>query len=304
MTNYVIETNGLYKKYGNNAVVNNLNMNVEKGEIYGLLGRNGAGKTTTMCMLLGLTSPTEGSIKLFGKNINDNSKDIYNNIGSIIEVPGFYPHLNAKDNLKIFSKIRGDYNEERIDEIIKLVELDDHKNKKFKQYSLGMKQRLGIAAAIVHNPDLLILDEPINGLDPIGIKQIRDILISLKEDHGVTIVISSHILKEIEAIADKIGIMNKGVMVQEISKEEIHNLASKYVEFVVNDLELSKELLIKEGFKEFEDFEVSNTIKLFKNFDARVYLNALFVKNGIEVSEITVNDESLEDYFVDLLNGE
>lgn len=209
MVDYVIETDNLSKIYSNNRVVDSINMHVEKGKIYGLLGKNGAGKTTTMCMLLNLTYPSSGEIFLFGKNSKKHSKEIYSNIGSIIETPGFYENLTAYENLKVISKLRRDFNSVRIKLALEMVNLNHDKTKKFKDFSLGMKQRLGIAAAIMHNPELLILDEPINGLDPFGIKEIRTLLKRLSHEFGITILISSHILSEIENIADVIGFMDE-----------------------------------------------------------------------------------------------
>ena len=221
MADYVIETNNLSKIYSKNRVVDSVNMHVEKGKIYGLLGKNGAGKTTTMCMLLNLTYPTSGDIYLFGKNTKSSSNDIYSKIGSIIETPGFYENLTAYENLKIIAKIRGDYDSFHINAVLKMVNLENAKSKKYKDFSLGMKQRLGIAAAIMHSPELLILDEPINGLDPFGIKEIRTLLKRLSHEFGITILISSHILSEIENIADVIGFMDNGVLIEEISKENL-----------------------------------------------------------------------------------
>ena len=194
MVEYIIETKNLSKIYYNNTVVDSINMHVEKGKIYGLLGKNGAGKTTTMCMLLNLAYPTSGEIYLFGKNSKKYTKEIYSNIGSIIETPGFYENLTAYENLKIISKLRKDFYPQNINLVLEMVNLENSKSKKFKDFSLGMKQRLGIAAAIMHNPELLILDEPINGLDPFGIKEIRALLKRLSHEYGITILISSHIL--------------------------------------------------------------------------------------------------------------
>ncbi len=213
MVEYIIETKNLSKIYYNNTVVDSINMHVEKGKIYGLLGKNGAGKTTTMCMLLNLAYPTSGEIYLFGKNSKKYTKEIYSNIGSIIETPGFYENLTAYENLKIISKLRKDFYPQNINLVLEMVNLENSKSKKFKDFSLGMKQRLGIAAAIMHNPELLILDEPINGLDPFGIKEIRTLLKRLSHEYGITILISSHILSEIENIADVIGIMDKGILI-------------------------------------------------------------------------------------------
>ena len=242
MVEYIIETNNLSKIYYNNTVVDSINMHVEKGKIYGLLGKNGAGKTTTMCMLLNLAYPTSGEIYLFGKNSKKYTKEIYSNIGSIIETPGFYENLTAYENLKIISKLRKDFYPQNINLVLEMVNLENSKSKKFKDFSLGMKQRLGIAAAIMHNPELLILDEPINGLDPFGIKEIRTLLKRLSHEYGITILISSHILSEIENIADVIGIMDNGILIEEIPKEELHNRLNKFVEFEVSDGYMAVEL--------------------------------------------------------------
>ena len=193
MADYIIKTTNLTKKYSKNPVVNSINMHVEKGKIYGLLGKNGAGKTTTMRMLLNLTYPTSGEIFLFGKDTKNYSKEIYSKTGSIIEIPGFYENLTAYENLKIISKLRGNYNPHDITLVLEMVNLENDKSKKFKDFSLGMKQRLGIAAAVMHSPQLLILDEPINGLDPFGIKEIRTLLKRLSHEYGITILI--HIAK-------------------------------------------------------------------------------------------------------------
>lgn len=171
MTEYIIETKDLTKRFGKDVAVNSVNMKIERGQIYGLLGRNGAGKTTTMCMLLNLSKPSSGEINLFGEDYRKHPKENYSKIGSIIETPGFYENLNAVENLKIIAKLRGNYNRKTIDEVLNLVCLYDAKYKKFKDFSLGMKQRLGIAAAIMHSPELLILDEPINGLDQLELKK-------------------------------------------------------------------------------------------------------------------------------------
>lgn len=214
MNEYVIETKGLTKQYGMQKSVAELNLHVRKGRIYGLLGRNGAGKTTTMKMLLGLTKPTSGEIKIWGKELIDNKKKILPRIGSLIEAPGFYPNLTATENLRIFAILRGIPNKNSIQRALDLVGLPYNDKKLFSQYSLGMKQRLAIALAIMHDPELLILDEPINGLDPIGIAEIRKFIRELCNRHGKTILISSHILSEISLLADDIGIINEGILLE------------------------------------------------------------------------------------------
>ena len=298
MVDYVIETNNLSKIYYKNKVVNSVDMHVEKGKIYGLLGKNGAGKTTTMCMLLNLTYPSEGDIFLFGKNVNNHSNEIYSNIGSIIETPGFYENLTAFENLKIISKIRGDFNPHNINSVLQMVNLDNDKSKKFKDFSLGMKQRLGIAAAIMHSPELLILDEPINGLDPFGIKEIRTLLKRLSHEFGITILISSHILSEIENIADVIGFMDNGILIEEISKEELYTRLDKFVEFEVSDIDLAVDIFKKLELKENKDYAVKgDMLCLYTHLNLRDKFNALFVKAGIDVKKVNLCEENLEDFF-------
>lgn len=298
MVDYVIETNNLSKIYYKNKVVNSVDMHVEKGKIYGLLGKNGAGKTTTMCMLLNLTYPSEGDIFLFGKNVNNHSNEIYSNIGSIIETPGFYENLTAFENLKIISKIRGDFNSNNINSVLQMVNLNNDKSKKFKDFSLGMKQRLGIAAAIMHSPELLILDEPINGLDPFGIKEIRTLLKRLSHEFGITILISSHILSEIENIADVIGFMDNGILIDEISKEELYTRLDKFVEFEVSDIDLAIDIFKKLDLKENNDYAVKGDVLcLYTHLNLRDKFNALFVKAGIDVKKVNLCEENLEDFF-------
>ena len=297
VSDYVIETNNLSKKYSKNLVVNSVNMHVEKGKIYGLLGKNGAGKTTTMCMLLNLTYPSSGDIFLFGKNARRYS-NVYSNIGSIIETPGFYENLTAYENLKVIAKIRGDYDPFRINSVLKIVNLDTEKSKEFRDFSLGMKQRLGIAAAIMHSPELLILDEPINGLDPFGIKEIRQLLKRLSHEFGITILISSHILSEIENIADVIGFMDGGVLIEEITREELSERLDKHVEFEVSDAAMAVKIFKALELKENEDFTVSeNTIYLYTHLNLRDKFNELFVKAGIDVRKVNLCEENLEEFF-------
>ena len=299
MADYVIETNDLSKIYSKTKVVNSINMHVEKGKIYGLLGKNGAGKTTTMCMLLNLTYPSSGEIFLFGKDPQRYSKEIYPKIGSIIETPGFYENLTAHENLKIIAKIRGNYNPANIDSVLKMVNLDHEKSKRYKDYSLGMKQRLGIAAAIMHSPELLILDEPINGLDPFGIKEIRALLKRLSHEFGITILISSHILSEIENIADVIGVMDEGILIEEFTREELFNKLNKSVEFEVSDVDLAINILRKLGLEENRDFTFNDNgaICLYSNLEMRDKFNALFVNAGIDVKKVNLCEENLEEFF-------
>lgn len=298
MVDYVIKTNNLSKIYFKNKVVNSVNMHVERGKIYGLLGKNGAGKTTTMCMLLNLTYPSEGEIFLFGKNPKKHSNEIYPKIGSIIETPGFYENLTAYENLEIIAKLRGDYNPFNISSVLEMVNLSQAKSKKFKDFSLGMKQRLGIAAAIMHSSELLILDEPINGLDPFGIKEIRALLKRLSHEFGITILISSHILSEIENLADVIGFMDNGVLIEEMSRDELFNRLDKFVEFEVSDIDLAVNIFKELELRENIDFTVNgNIIRLYSHLNMRDKFNAIFVKAGIDVKKVNLCEENLEEFF-------
>lgn len=304
MVDYVIETKGLSKQYSHDLVVNSVDMHVEKGKIYGLLGKNGAGKTTTMCMLLNLTYPSSGEIFLFGKDPKKYSKELYSKIGSIIETPGFYENLTAYENLKIIGKIRGGYDPCNVELALEMVNLSDAKSKKFKDFSLGMKQRLGIAAAIMHSPELLILDEPINGLDPFGIKEIRALLKRLSHDFGITILISSHILSEIENLADVIGFMDNGVLIDEISREELYGRLNKFVEFEVSDVDSAVDILEKLELKENRDFTFKDKrICLYSHLELRDKFNALFVKAGIDVKKVNLCEENLEEFFTRFISN-
>ena len=215
MSDCIIETKGLTKRYGEQVSVSSLDLHVQKGRIYGLLGRNGAGKTTTMKMLLGLTVPTSGTVSLFGRPLKGNEKGTLPRIGSLIESPGFYPNLTGTENLQIFARLRGLKSPNYIKGALELVNLPYRDKKRYAQYSLGMKQRLAIALSVMHDPELLILDEPINGLDPIGIAEVRDFIRALCDERGKTILLSSHILSEIALLADDIGIIDHGVLLEE-----------------------------------------------------------------------------------------
>ena len=225
MSDFLIETKQLTKTYGEQTVVNSVNIHVKQGQIYGLLGRNGAGKTTIMKMILGLTDITSGEVDVFGQNIKGREKRVYPRIGAIIETPGFYPNLTGTENLEIFAKLRGTAAPNAVKNALEIVGLPYRDKKLFSKYSLGMKQRLGIANAILHDPELLILDEPTNGLDPSGIHEIRNLVKSLPSLYDCTVLISSHMLSEIELIADDIGILNHGRLLFEGSMNDLRQYA-------------------------------------------------------------------------------
>ncbi len=304
MRKYVIETKHLTKQYGTQKSVANLNIHVRKGRIYGLLGRNGAGKTTTMKMLLGLTQPTSGEVLIWGKPLRTNEKKLLPRIGSLIESPGFYPNLTATENLRIFAALRGVPNRSALKDALDLVGLPYRDKKLFSQYSLGMKQRLAIALAVMHDPELLILDEPINGLDPIGIAEIRSFIRNLCNERGKTILISSHILSEIALLADDIGIIDHGVLLEEESLAELEAKSSKQICFTVSDTAQAARILecvFHENRFTIQDdrrIQVHNlALPIGKTITA-------FVENGLEVSQAVISEESLEDYFRRVTGGE
>ena len=304
MSKYVIETKNLTKQYGTQKSVANLNIHVQKGRIYGLLGRNGAGKTTTMKMLLGLTQPTSGEVTIWGKPLQANEKRLLPRIGSLIESPGFYPNLTATENLRIFATLRGVPNRNAIKNALDLVGLPYKDKKLFSQYSLGMKQRLAIALAIMHDPELLILDEPINGLDPIGIAEVRSFIRDLCTERGKTILISSHILSEIALLADDIGIIDHGALLEEESLAELEAKSSRHIRFTVSSTTQAARIL-EQGFHETQ-FTIQDDYKMrLHNLGIPVgEIVTAFVENGLTVSEAYVCEESLEDYFKRVTGGE
>lgn len=300
----IIETTMLSKQYGTHTAVNNINLHIEKGKIYGLLGRNGAGKTTIMKMILGLVTPTSGNIKVFGKKLFGNEKTIYPRIGSIIETPGFYPNLTAKENLEIFARLRGTIKRNAIIDALNVVGLSYNDNKLFSSYSLGMKQRLGIANAILNDPEILILDEPTNGLDPIGIAEIREFLLNLSQQKETTIIISSHILSEISLIADKIGIINNGSLLEETYMDDLKSKNKKYIYIKVDSI--SKASFILENNLNIKDFSIdsNNFIKIYNTSYDISLINEIFVKNDIKISNLQICNSNLEDYFKNITGGE
>ena len=304
MSKYVIETKNLTKQYGTQKSVANLNIHVQKGRIYGLLGRNGAGKTTTMKMLLGLTQPTSGEVIIWGKPLQTNQKKLLPRIGCLIESPGFYPNLTATENLRIFAALRGVPNRNAIKNTLDLMGLPYKDKKLFSQYSLGMKQRLAIALAIMHDPELLILDEPINGLDPIGIAEVRSFIRDLCNERGKTILISSHILSEIALLADDIGIIDHGALLEEESLEELETKSSKHIRFTVSSTTQAARILERTFHESHFTIQDDHNLRLH-NLDVLVSdIITAFVENGISVSEAHTCEESLEDYFKRVTGGE
>lgn len=297
MMSYIIETHNLSKIYQGRAVVDNLSIHIKKGEIYGFVGPNGAGKSTLMKMLLNLVKPDAGEITIFSNNLLENNFEILKRIGSIIENPYFYTNLTARQNLDLRCEYMGYHNKNHIENILECVGLLKDADKKVSKYSLGMKQRLAIARAILTKPEILILDEPINALDPEGIREMRDLFYKLRTDYGVTILISSHILSEVEQIADTIGIIQNGKLLKEISMSEIHKYKTEYIEADVDKIELASYILEHNfGIKDFKIIS-ENSIEIYDLKIAVKNISAAFVKNGIGINSIGRKQNSLEDFF-------
>ena len=300
---YILQTRNLTKRYGNKTVVNDLNMNINKGDIYGFLGQNGAGKTTTLRMIMGLIQSTAGEIEVFGSKLDQKDQNkIMERIGVIIEYPGFYLNLTAEENLEIHRRLMGMGNKESIEEALAIVGLLEAKDQKVKGYSLGMKQRLGIARAILHHPEFLVLDEPLNGLDPVGIKEIRQLFLDLSKQ-GITILISSHLLSEIEQIATRIGIIHHGNLLEEVDYETLQKKSRHYLEINVNDEQ--KTVFILEQKLGITDYLIvgQGTVYLYENIDQPALINVTLTSNGIEVQGILLSRDSLEDYFLKVTGG-
>ena len=293
---YVIETNNLTKKFPNKLAVDHVNIHVQKGDIYGLIGKNGAGKTTTMKMILGILFPTEGEMSLFGeKDLNKDRK----RIGSLIEAPGLYKNCTAFENMKRFSLLYGGSDEE-INELLEFVGLANTGTMKAGNFSLGMKQRLGLALSLLGNPEILILDEPVNGLDPAGIKEIRDIILKLNKEKGVTFVISSHLLDELGKIATRYGILNDGKLVDEVSAEELQERCKTCLIIKTDDNEKAVEVLTKANLLD-KHLISKNKLFMYDHFEDPSLINETLVKSGLKVNELTFSANGFEDYFIERL---
>lgn len=300
MEENVLEIYDLCKIYKDTKAVSHLYMNIKKGDIYGFIGKNGAGKSTTLKMITGLIFPTSGEIKLFGEKRNSFTS---RRIGSLIETVGLYPNLSAYDNMELKAIAMGINNKNKITELLNLVGLDPKSKKVVKKFSLGMKQRLGIALALLGNPDLLILDEPINGLDPEGIREVREVIQYLNDTKKMTIIISSHILGELSKIATKYGIIRAGHMVEEITARELDNRCRNYLSLKVDQTDKTIPLLEKK--LNIKDYTVHENDEIWiydevKSSDVSMQLT----QNGVEVNQIYYQKQDLESYFLEKCGGE
>lgn len=295
---YVVDTHGLTKIFGKHRAVDNVSLHIKRGEIYGFIGRNGAGKTTFMKMVSGLSAPTSGEIALFGASGREAEK-YHSRIGNLIEQPGLYEGMSAGENLHLKCLALGIHVKGYEEKLLEDVGLQDVKKKKVKQFSLGMKQRLGIAMALAGRPDLLILDEPVNGLDPQGIAEIRDLLLKLKFEKNMTILISSHILEELYKVADTFGIIHKGVLIQELSKEELDQKCRDYTKIKTEDTEKACPVIEELGYHNYKVI-TRDCIHVYDTVTEIGKLNMELAKSGCMVESLQVVQDKLEEYFLEL----
>ncbi len=302
MKNIILKTQDLTKKYKDFTAVDHVNITIKKGDIYGLIGRNGAGKTTLMKLVTMLTEKTSGEFSLFGEE--ESVIENKGRIGCLIENPAFFPNLTAYENLNYYSLQKGIVGKEQIEEALKLVDLLSAKNKKFKTFSLGMKQRLGIAFAILDHPDFIILDEPINGLDPIGISDLRDTFKKLNEEKDITILISSHILAELYAVATKFCIIEKGKVIKELTKEELDKECSKCIVIKTSDVKKATTVLEKELHTTNYKVISKNEIRLYDFLEQTEKVNKKLAQSGISLSALYETGITLEEYFKTVIKEE
>lgn len=303
MKKVVLKTYNITKKYGEQLAVDNVNMTIKKGDIYGFIGQNGAGKTTLIRLITGLIHKSGGEIELLGANEENELNKARTMVGSLIESPSLYTNMTARENLEVSRLVRNIPGKKCIDEVLELVGLKDVEKKKVKNFSLGMRQRLGIANALMGNPKLLILDEPINGLDPMGIVEIRELLKKINKEKDMTILISSHILSELSELATTYGIISNGKLIEEITAKQLSEKCRQYIDLKVDDTDRAVILLERElGISDYEVLEDSN-IKVFSNLDNVGEVNSLLSRSGIIVESISVKGENLEEYFMNKVGG-
>ncbi len=298
---YILTTNGLTKTYGKHNAADHISIHVRQGDIYGLIGRNGAGKTTLLKMISGLATPSDGDFTLFNYSGNEKSR-VMHRVGNLIESPGIYPDLSAYENLKLKCIALGVRDKTVISKILKTVGLSDTGKKHAGRFSLGMKQRLGIALSLVGDPDLVVLDEPINGLDPQGIVEIRETIEKLNKENGVTFIISSHILEELSKIATNYGIIHNGSLIQEMSREELFEKCSERIELSIDNSPKACTVLENMGIREYKVID-QNSIQIFEQLRSSGDIVKNLADNDIRVINISVKNEALEEYYINLTKG-
>lgn len=297
----IIETFSVTKQYRKQKAVNSISISIEQGAIYGLIGRNGAGKTTLMKMIAGLSAPTDGDIAVFGmKGAEKNS--VMSRIGALIENPGLYPNMTAEENLKVKCCALGIRDKNLPAELLELVGLSDTGKKAARKFSLGMKQRLAMAIALTGNPDILLLDEPTNGLDPQGIAEIRETILRLNREKNITFIISSHILDELSKIATHYGIIHKGELIEQLTREELSAKCSEHIELKTDSNQLACTVLDEMGIADYTAVD-SETLHVFANSDLCGDISLRLAQKGIKVKEIAVKSEALEEYYLKLTGG-
>ena len=300
---YILETHGLTKRYGDKAAANDVNMHIKAGEIYGLIGRNGAGKTTIMRRISGLSTPTSGDYTLFGKSGREKGR-MLKNVGVLIEHPGLYPKLSAYDNLKIKCLARGIRPAGYVEELLKAVGLDDVDRKKgVGSFSLGMRQRVGIALALVGDPQMIVLDEPINGLDPQGIADVRQMLVRLRDERNITVMLSSHILDELAKVADSYGIINDGTLLDEFTAEELQARTSQYVAIRADGGQQAVNVLRGLGLQKVR-IDEKGVIRVNEQLEKSAEMAKALVQAGVTLHEIYIHNASLEEYYLGVTGGE
>ncbi|WP_234122656.1 ABC transporter ATP-binding protein [Clostridium hydrogenum] len=299
----ILKTNNLFKSYKDKIIVNKINMIVRKGEVYGLLGQDGAGKTSTIKMIIGQVIPDEGSIELFGETINSKSSEYKRRIGVLLEKQSFYPMLTARENLEVHRRYMGIQDKKRIDEILSLVKLNEI-NKSVDKFSTEMKQRLGLARALLNEPEFLILDEPIKGLDVSAVNDMLQIILEINKRKGVTVLICSNTLRDIQSLTNRIGIMHKGTLLKEVLSKDLQGKNKIYLQLKVSNQKKATVVLEKNcGINNYRIIK-NNVILIFEKLDDVENINKIMVNNGIGISELKVHTEDIEDYFFRLTGEE
>lgn len=301
MSEYILNIENLNKKYRDNVALKNINLSIKKGEICGFIGENGAGKTTLIRMITGLGQPDDGKIELFGEIGKKDLMKQRKKIGCIIESPAMYSNMSAKQNLEIF-RVQRCIDEKRcVEEVLKIVKLDKTNKKKAKNFSLGMKQRLALAIALLGNPEFLLLDEPVNGLDPSGIIEFRELIKFLNKEKGMTILISSHLLSELHLLATNYVFIHRGEIIEQISSEELNRRCKKHIALNVDDNDKTKYILQKElNINEFE-IDSDSTFKIYNNADKIKEITSCLFKNNIGIEQINIKSDDLENYYTKLM---
>ena len=303
MGEYVLRTKSIYKKYGKSLALDNINIEIKKGEIYGFIGQNGAGKTTLLRVVTGLTTPTKGTVELFGQSSEKGLVKSIKRVGAVVESPALFPNMSAYENLELHRLQKGIPDKKCIDRTLKLVGLENTGRKKVVNFSLGMKQRLGIAIALLSDPEFLILDEPTNGLDPMGIVELRQLIKRLNREREMTVLISSHILSELHQLATRYGIIHKGRLLEEISASELNQKCRQYLRIKVDNP--SKGATVLEAELNSTDFEImpDGIIKLYSHLNDIQRVSLALTKNNLIIEHFSQAGDDLESYFAKLVGG-